>query len=266
MNTPEDNSVDPLMMEAHTTLIKSQMDRQYFPSNLLYITAHYPGLRGEDRDWQIFLLGVENGAQASYELLTPPLITSDTAMASSFKSLEKALEACDDLELPALEHLLAARNVLAKHCAKCWEAFEHNIADWVSAVCGLRMETLLKADLSTSACLILGARFLQYLNEGDFHPFFLFLTIRDEKQTPTLQQIRNLLTQGTSPPPALLRDVISRVSLGPAVREYLEWAKGEYKSAIAEIREHSKNDPIPTPALATWVAKKLNMTSDKGNG
>lgn len=271
MNNEEPvDPVVPALLEAHKNVIALQMDRNYFPSNLAYIAAHHPGDRGTERDWQIFLLGVENGAAASYEMLTPPLCASDTAMGQSLKALERALALSEDMELTALEHMLDARNVLAKHCAKCWEVFDRNIVDWVSSVLGLRMETLMEVEISETAALALGARFVQYLNEGDYHPFFIWLTARGEQpgehNDVTLQDVRRLLGRVSVPPAALLRDVIGKNPLRRSVREYLDWAKKEHARVVFEIREYSKDAPVPTPAIAKWVADNVLMDGGQDNG
>ena len=88
----------------------AQMDRSYFPSTMLYVETENPHARGQDRDWAVFLHGAENGALAAWNRLQPVIEMAEDTFIKVYQNVEKALELSGDLDVPALEALLAARN------------------------------------------------------------------------------------------------------------------------------------------------------------
>lgn len=122
------------LQRIHVQSILGKLDRSWFPSTLLSIKAENPNDRGEDLQWQIFLSGATHGAELGFNQMGPRLDSHRVALVDSYQHLEQALLLSDDMEVAALESLLAARNVLAKHLAEEWQHFHDGVLDWTSSL------------------------------------------------------------------------------------------------------------------------------------
>lgn len=251
------------LMQHHTLFCRSSMDRSYFPSVLKYLAEAYPEAQGRDRDWQVFLSGVDNGAEVSYARFAPIIQDAEGAIASALKSVDVALELSDDLDVPALEHLLAARNRLVAYTQQSWKDFNAALESWFHASVGLQEDTVSSPGPETDNATLL--RLIVLARSGDNHPFFAWAyRTRLEGQKVSLSEFARLRLRLFSPgsPVRTVKSVMETRELATLVPQYLTWARDELKAMKQAVIERAGDDLLPTVELATWAAQTYTGIGD----
>ena len=238
--------------------IVGMMDRSYFPSTLLWVETNNPRVRGVDRDWQVFLHGVENGAKASLERIQPTIERGEDAVVKCFTHLENALAKSDDLSVGALEDLLAARNVMTEYTQFVWKGFYNALKDWASGVLGLQVDRLgASAETETAA---LAAILMGILQQDAYHPFFgwALATYKDRRDIH-ISDLREVTVQYLRTPPTdkEMLDLLNAMNVQSAVGQYLKWARLEYKEVKQKVMEKSQGMTLPRAELSEWIAVEL---------
>jgi hypothetical protein len=239
----------------HVGDIMQSMDRSYFPSVMLNVMAHNPGVRGVERDWAIFMAGVENGSQLGYERLSPILRHGETTIISAFEHVEKALALSDDLDIPALESLLAARNALAAYTKEAWDHFYDNLNVWASGTLGLRVEHL--TSFNEEAVAEMALIFVGMMARKEFHPFYAWIkTTQIDQRELNLKDMRLECERVTSVRPDVeaYRALLKERHMTDMVREYVAWGAAQHKKVKSSVVEESKKYVMPTEKLSEWVA------------
>lgn len=236
--------------------ILAQTERSYFPSILLAVELE--GEEGEDRDWSIYQIGVANAAEMAFDLLAPRLDAALKAMGESYQHLELALELSDDMELSAVEPLLAARNVLATRIAAEWARFYEANTALVSSILGLRMEHITAKESSFDP-VAMGATMLLMLTRGRPHPFWAWsLETYVNKRDMNLDNIIGAYNEFCRQPPVQeLNKLQATITLSSAVTQYVTWARTIYNDTKRRIETKSAGMAVPTEELASWVASEL---------
>jgi enamine deaminase RidA (YjgF/YER057c/UK114 family) len=238
--------------------IVQMMDRSYFPSTLLWVETENPRVRGIDRDWQVFLHGVENGAKASLGRIQPTVERAEDTFVRCFKHLETALAKSDDLSVEALEDLLAARNVITEYTQYAWKNFYNALKDWASGVLGLHVDRLGAGTAVETASL--AAVLLGILHQGAYHPFFGWaLATYKDNQDIHISDLREVTVKYLRTPPTdrEMLDLLEAMNVQTAVGQYLKWARLEYKEVKDKVVQKSQGMTLPNAELSEWIAAEL---------
>jgi hypothetical protein len=247
----------------HRHHVLSQIDRSYFPSVMLGVELDNPEAEGDDRDWAIFRAGVVNGADLSHNGMYPRLIRHDGTLAEAYVQVNKALDQSSHLEIDALESLLAARNVLARHLKEEWEIYYSSIKNWASGTMGLRVEYLLE-DAKPNMDSLCG-NLVALATQGRYHPFWAWaVSTYVRRKNMKLGELRKASAEFRTEPPYEEAEALQKIVTMPsAVTQYLQWARIEYKEMRQRVNIKAEGMTLPTEALTTWIATELLDEGDE---
>lgn len=254
-----------------TNRILDSMDRSMFPSVMLYLETEDPNFRlpGMERDWSIFLQGVENGAHQSFDLMHVANDQLNDMFGSILVQLNDALALSDDMKLPAVEMLLKARNQLTDYANNAWKAFDSYTELWFSSVLALKADRLNNVD--EKGVSDLAEVFIHLLRQGGMHPFFAWATEtydyhRELKIKDLRVAVQAYIDRGYNPRKVL--KFLDQVGMQAAVGQYLKWANLEWQETKNRIKMKAMGLPVPTAEFSDWVSKELldeDIDDDEGD-
>lgn len=248
----------------HAESVQGFMDPSYFDATLAYVMAHNPGVRGRDRDWALFLHGVNNGAEASFESFYPLTTKMEETLGKAFSEVEEALAHSDHLELSALEPLLAARNTLAAFTKEAWDRFYHSLQDWASGAVGLKVENL-TSTMSQEQEQLVAIQLNALMTEGRFHPFMVWaIHTYARKEDLSLIGFQAKVAQYLDTPakPGEITGMIGEVTMIKAVSQYLKWARLEWQAFRAKVHEKALPLVLPDEKLGEWILRDLMQVEE----
>lgn len=241
----------------HRQHVLSKIDRSYFPSVMLGVESSNPEAEGDDRDWAIFRAGVINGADLSHASMHPRLVRHDATLVEAYIQIDKALEQSDHLEIDALESLLAARNVLARHLKDEWAIYYEAVQAWASGTMGLKVDHL--TDNARPDIVGLCEVLLALAAQGRYHPFWAWaVDTYVRRKNMKLGDLRKATHEFLQLPPYEEAEELQKtVSMPSAVTQYLQWAKIEYKELRQQITVKAEGLTLPNEELTNWIATSL---------